>query len=162
MLYRIVPELLKMTASPLILVVDDVADMRELLRELLRLEGYRTETAGDVSDALALLEGIVPDAILTDLMMPGRTAADFVRALRGRGVRLPVIVITALDQADARVVLADAVGSVAGIVRKPFVPEALLETLRGVLAARAASSEQALAATPLLPAGPGSETPDGP
>src|SRR5262245_14932993 len=54
-----------------ILIVDDEANARAALSEILREEGYTTETAADGFKALGKLEEFVPDVVLTDLKMPG-------------------------------------------------------------------------------------------
>jgi len=54
-----------------ILVVDDEANARTALAELLRDEGYRVETAADGFKALGKIEEFSPDLLLTDLKMPG-------------------------------------------------------------------------------------------
>src|SRR3954449_866968 len=54
-----------------ILIVDDEANARAALSEILREEGYTTETAADGFKALGKLEELGPDVVLTDLKMPG-------------------------------------------------------------------------------------------
>ena len=54
-----------------ILIVDDEANARAALSEILRDEGYATETAADGFKALGKLEEFAPDVVLTDLKMPG-------------------------------------------------------------------------------------------
>ncbi|HEY2518069.1 MAG TPA: response regulator, partial [Polyangiaceae bacterium] len=54
-----------------ILIVDDEANARAALSEILQDDGYATETAADGFKALGKLEEFVPDVILTDLKMPG-------------------------------------------------------------------------------------------
>lgn len=53
-----------------VLVVDDDADIREALRDLLEGEGYRVRTAGDGAEAVALMEAEPPCLVILDLMMP--------------------------------------------------------------------------------------------
>src|SRR5690348_10429116 len=65
-----------------VLVVDDDLGLRETLRSLLELEGYAVALAGDGLDALRALEGVAPDAILLDLMMPRMNGEEFVQELR--------------------------------------------------------------------------------
>src|ERR1700733_12961452 len=60
-----------------ILIVDDEANARAALNELLRDEGYATETAADGFKALGKLEEFSPDVILTDLKMPGLDGIAF-------------------------------------------------------------------------------------
>ncbi|HST88389.1 MAG TPA: response regulator, partial [Ktedonobacterales bacterium] len=80
-----------------VLVVDDDRGLRETLRALLELEGYEVALAGDGLDALRALEGLSPDAILLDLMMPRMNGEEFVQELsrRGRRAEFPIIILSA-------------------------------------------------------------------
>lgn len=70
-----------------ILLVDDDADSREAIGELLRLVGAKVETAASVAEALALLDARDFDAIISDLSMPGRDGFELMRAVRSREMR---------------------------------------------------------------------------
>src|SRR6478736_387040 len=65
-----------------ILVVDDEANARAALSEILRDEGYATETAADGFKALGKLDEFAPDVILTDLKMPGLDGISFMEKAR--------------------------------------------------------------------------------
>ena len=79
---------------PHILVVDDEPGVRESLRMLLKDE-FDVTPVGDVDAALALLDQRSVDAVLLDLVMPGRTGIDFLRELAERNDPPPVIVLSA-------------------------------------------------------------------
>jgi DNA-binding NtrC family response regulator len=79
--------------SDLILVVDDEAGCREGLRRLLEAWGYRTQTAGSAEEALRHLEKSRPNAVITDLVMPGIDGLEFIRRLK-MDHPVPVIVLT--------------------------------------------------------------------
>lgn len=84
-------------ARPLVLVVDDSDDMRELLREVLESRGHEVITAGSSGRALTLMMRRVPDLVITDLMMPGMSGFSL-RSLMLRRPELasvPVIVLSA-------------------------------------------------------------------
>ncbi|MCL4485392.1 MAG: response regulator [Nitrospirae bacterium] len=88
-----------------ILVVDDERSSRRLLEALLQAESYAVETAESARDALDILEqSPVPDAILTDGMMPGMTGFDFAARLKAdkRTRSIPVIIVTAIDDREVR------------------------------------------------------------
>ncbi|WP_233151856.1 CheR family methyltransferase [Pelomonas sp. KK5] len=70
-----------------VLLVDDDADSREALGELLRLVGARVETAGSASAAVALLDVRSFDAIVSDLAMPGQDGFELMRIVRAREMR---------------------------------------------------------------------------
>jgi DNA-binding response OmpR family regulator len=86
-----------MTAGqPTILVVDDEAEIVDLMRDYLEAEGFAVLTAGDGSAALALLEREAIDAVLLDVMMPGPSGFDVLRRLRERR-DVPVLFLSARD-----------------------------------------------------------------
>ena len=79
-----------------VLVVEDEAESRDTLRELLELEGYKVETASDGKAALEVLESIHPCVVLLDLFMPVMDGWQVIDRLRtdGRLGRMNVLVIT--------------------------------------------------------------------
>ena len=85
---------------PLVLVVDDDAASRTLLRELVLLEGCDVIEAADGSEALAACEAHRPDMVLLDVLMPGMDGPDVARRLRRRSEEdaiVPIIFVTAVD-----------------------------------------------------------------
>lgn len=115
-----------------VLVVDDDLGLRETLRSLLELEGYEVALAGDGLDALRALEGVAPDAILLDLMMPRMNGEEFVQELsrRGRRAEFPIIILSADTRARQT---ADQLGARA-CVPKPFNVDDLLSQLERAVA----------------------------
>ena len=110
-----------------LLLVEDNADMRGYLLRLLADEGWEVEAVGDVESALVAR---LPDIVVSDVMLPGRSGLDLVRMLRAdeNTARLPVILLTARFGADAA-----AEGLAAGAddyVVKPFDPAELLARVR--------------------------------
>ena len=86
-----------------ILVVDDDTRIRRLLRRFLTMEGYRITEAMDAADARRKLETLDFDLLVVDVMMPGETGIELVRALRDDGKRTPILMLTALAETDHRV-----------------------------------------------------------
>ena len=86
--------------APTILIVDDLADARDVLARLLRLGGYKSVTAEDGHTALAAVESDAPDLVLLDLTMPGMDGVEVLRQLRRnpRHKELPVILFTAITE----------------------------------------------------------------
>lgn len=110
-----------------ILIVEDDADLREMMAQLLTLEGYRAETVANGRDALEYLHrGDPPDLILLDLMMPIMDGWEFRRRQREDPAlaNVPVVVLSALDQTRA----ADLGGT--AFLKKPLDFDRLLDLVR--------------------------------
>jgi two-component system response regulator MprA len=115
-----------------LLVVDDERAVRESLRRALELEGYEIELAEDGLQALdRLAREDQPDAVILDVLMPGIDGLEVCRTLRGRGSRLPVLMLTARTQVDDRVEGLDAGAD--DYLTKPFALEELLARMRALL-----------------------------
>jgi DNA-binding response OmpR family regulator len=113
-----------------ILVVDDKAGVRTLVREYLEQEGYSVVTAENGRSALYAARHSKPDLILLDLMMPEMGGYDFIRAYR-KECETPIIVLTAkLDESDK--VLGLELGA-DDYVTKPFGMRELAARIRAVL-----------------------------
>jgi DNA-binding response OmpR family regulator len=109
-----------------ILVVDDERDIREGVADFLRLEGYPVVGAENGVAALAAIERARPRLILLDMRMPGMDGWALGRALKERGLRIPVVVMTAARNARlwAREIDAD------DYLPKPFDLEELLRKVQ--------------------------------
>src|SRR5687767_5160437 len=121
-----------MPNSHRILIVEDDADTRVSLFQLLTHAGYSVLTADNGQQALDLLDrGIRPNLIMIDLMLPRVTGFDLVTYLRTHPeLRLiPTVVITAMAKDDVNVI-ADVV------FHKPLVFDALMATVRNLLRAQ--------------------------
>jgi DNA-binding NtrC family response regulator len=123
---------------PRVLVVDDEPGVRESLRMLLK-EDFDVTAAGDVDAALAALEERSYEAVLLDLVMPGRTGLDFLRELAERDTAPPVLVLSA-TRTVATAVEAMKLGA-KDFVTKPFEIDALRLKLGGLLERRALEQE---------------------
>ncbi|WEX07391.1 ATP-binding protein [Chelativorans sp. AA-79] len=78
-----------------IMVVDDNAEHREMMRQMLQPLDFTVLTASDGPDCLTLIEGVRPDLFFIDILMPGMTGWELVERLRERGVAAPVIMLSA-------------------------------------------------------------------
>jgi DNA-binding response OmpR family regulator len=87
---------------PCVLVVDDDADIRELIARMLRQARYEVRTATDGETALASMLLVVPDLVILDIAMPRRTGLEVLQVLRARRetAGTPVIVVTARASAQ--------------------------------------------------------------
>ncbi|MCH7496373.1 MAG: response regulator [Candidatus Marinimicrobia bacterium] len=108
----------------MILIIDDSAFQRGLLRQIVLTGGYETVEAIDGADGLAKLRGRRPDCILSDLLMPRMGGLELLEALSLKEVTIPVIIVTANLQESVRERCL-AAGAV-GVVHKPAEAETLL------------------------------------
>jgi two-component system, chemotaxis family, chemotaxis protein CheY len=99
-----------------ILVIDDDPAIRATVAEILMSEGYSVATATNGADGLQSLERIDPALVLLDMRMPIMDGWGFARALQSRGVRVPILVMTAAQ--DARRWAHEI--NAQGFVAKPF------------------------------------------
>lgn len=84
--------------GPLILVVDDQAGVRLLLREVFREVGYRVALASHGQEAVVMASMEVPAMALVDLKMPVMDGLETLRALKGLDPTLPVLMMTAVGE----------------------------------------------------------------
>src|SRR5215471_12790905 len=104
-----------------VLVVDDEADLRELVRVNLSLDGHRVLGAADGDEALHLAGQENPDVILLDIMMPRRDGWDTLGAIKadeGRLAEVPVLMLSA--RSDERDQLCAAIEGAIEYITKPF------------------------------------------
>lgn len=117
-----------------ILVIDDDASVREVVREMLELEGHEVTIAENGSEAIALLAGRRFDLVVTDLIMPEKEGIETITEIRRTDSRTPIIAISGggrLGPGDyletARYIGADAT------LAKPFTRQELLTTVESLL-----------------------------
>ena len=124
-------------ANETILIVEDEADIRELVRYNMEREGYKVAECASAEAAREHLKRSLPDLVLLDLMLPGTDGFAFCRALRAdeRTAKIPVIMVTARDE-DADVVAGLEVGA-DDYITKPFGARVLAARVRAVLRRRA-------------------------
>ena len=121
-----VQSLTESTRCP-VLIVEDDDDLREMMAQLLSIEGFQTTTVANGREALEYLHGATkPDVILLDLMMPVMDGWEFRRQQKADPelAPVPVIVLSALDPSRAAGVDA------AAFLKKPLDFDRLLELVR--------------------------------
>ncbi|HEV8087611.1 MAG TPA: response regulator, partial [Actinomycetota bacterium] len=123
-----------------VLVVDDEPAIADLVSTTLRYEGFETTTAGDGRAALEAVEAFRPDLLVLDVMLPDLDGFEVQRKLIDRGLRVPVLFLTARDATEDKVrglrVGAD------DYVTKPFSLEELVARIRAILRRTQGSTEQ--------------------
>ena len=113
-----------------ILVVEDEPSMAEILRQGLEEANHRVGVARDSREAFAALQTTAFDAVIMDVMIPGRNGFEVVRKLRADKNEVPVLMLTARD-AESDLVMGLDVGADDSLV-KPFAVSVLLARLRAI------------------------------
>ncbi len=114
-----------------ILIAEDEKNLNALLKRRLKEADYSVDACFNGDDALAYVEGAEYDALVLDIMMPGKDGLEVLKILRRRGNMVPVLLLTARDSIEDRVRGLDA-GADDYLV-KPFAFEELLARLRVLL-----------------------------
>jgi DNA-binding response OmpR family regulator len=114
-----------------ILIVEDEPNIATLINRALQDAGYRTFVALDGAVALALLDGVQPHLVITDLLMPQVDGRELCRRIRERQSATPIIMLTALDSTEDIVQGLDAGAD--DYVVKPFRLPELLARVRALL-----------------------------
>jgi DNA-binding response OmpR family regulator len=114
-----------------LLIIEDHAKLLRTLQRGLQEEGYAVSTASNGTDGYELARGSGVDAVLLDLMLPGRDGLTVLRNLRRDGFGKPILIMTARDAVPDRVSGLDA-GADDYLV-KPFSATELLARVRAVL-----------------------------
>ncbi|MGE5344769.1 MAG: response regulator [Acidithiobacillales bacterium] len=123
-------------AARCVLIVDDDPDTVAYVSSLLEDQDYWTRSASDAAQALRALDGFRPDAILVDVLMPGRSGLDLVVTLRSdpRYRNIPLVVVTGMDQilehdCQSYLMSLRGVSGPDAVLGKPIDPKALLAVL---------------------------------
>jgi CheY-like chemotaxis protein len=118
-----------------ILVVEDNTDLRRMFRMALSLAGYEVEETGDGLDALHLVENRAPDLVVLDLVLHSLDGVAVRQELAARSAtsQIPVVIVTG-SNIDTEPL------HVACVLRKPVMPDELVETVQRCLSQDAAAS----------------------
>jgi DNA-binding response OmpR family regulator len=116
------------------MVVDDEFILRDLIRTILEEEGFSVITASDGDEALLKADNELPDLILLDLMMPGKSGLEVCKILKSQAKtkHIPVVMSTVLGREVDRTLTKEA-GADAHFM-KPFTASALLTEVKRQLA----------------------------
>ena len=116
--------------TTLLVVEDDTAMARGLVYNL-EFDGYSVLLARDAEDGLKMLEEQAIDLIILDIMLPSMSGFDLCRTLRSRGIRTPIIMLTARGEEKDRVLGLDLGAD--DYLTKPFSIRELLARIKAVL-----------------------------
>ena len=116
-----------------ILVIEDDADIRELIEYNLGRDGYRVQSTADGEEGLDKARAKAPDLVVLDLMLPGIDGVELCRQLKRDPVtrNIPIVMVTAKSE-ETDVVLGLGVGA-DDYITKPFSPRTLLARVEAVL-----------------------------
>ena len=118
--------------SARVLIADDDAVVRDVVRRYLERDGLEVRMAGDGNEALQVLGSERIDVAILDVMMPGPSGLSLCRTLRqGGDFTVPVILLTALGEEDDRIAGLEAGAD--DYLTKPFSPRELALRVRSVL-----------------------------
>ncbi len=129
-----------------ILIVEDDADLREILKFNLERAGYRTCEAGSAEEGLEILSDRIR-LILLDVMLPGMSGYGMAEELRKKGIRTPVIFLTARSSEED--LLSGFAAGGDDYISKPFSTAELLARIGAVLKRTSSHSQETLSCGPL-------------
>jgi two-component system OmpR family response regulator len=113
------------------LVVDDEANLTDILTSTLRIEGWDTRSANDGTAAIRIARDFLPDAVVLDVMLPDISGLEVLRGIRALNPAVCVLFLTARDSVEDRIAGITAGGD--DYVTKPFSLEEVLARLRGLV-----------------------------
>ncbi len=115
-----------------IAIVDDDSSVRRALRRLICLEGDEVETYGSALELLDAVSCAAFSCLIVDVHLGGMSGLDLMDVLKERGIRLPVIVITAFDDESMRERACK--GGASAYLRKPLDAQLLLDAVHNAVA----------------------------
>lgn len=117
--------------APRVLIVEDEPKTRVSIAAALQLEGWIVAEAARGREMIALLDGQAFDLVILDWMLPGRDGVELLQLVRARGAQIPVLMLTARDGLDDRVMGLES-GADDYLV-KPFAVAELIARCRALL-----------------------------
>lgn len=113
-----------------LLLVEDETRMAQALCEILRQEKYDVDWFADGQEGLCALETATYDLAVLDVMLPGKNGFEIAAAARSRGVRTPILMLTAKSELDDKITGLDSGAD--DYLTKPFMTQELLARLRAL------------------------------
>ncbi len=150
-----------MSTAPTVYFIDDSATMREVMKIAFRRENIGVFASHDAVTALAEIERVKPDVVITDVIMPEKDGFEVCRFIKEHPLlsHTPVVLLSGVvDRAVAEKATAAKADE---LVRKPFQPQELIARVKRILAPKAAVAPAAPAAPPAPVAKPVAQRPAG-
>jgi len=113
-----------------LLLVEDEKRMAQALCEILRLEKYEVDHFANGLQGLAAIESCVYDIVILDVMLPGMNGYEIAKRARQKGIRTPILMLTAKSELDDKVTGLDSGAD--DYLTKPFMTKELLARLRAL------------------------------
>lgn len=123
-----------------ILLVEDERKIAQFIAKGLQEEGYAVDHASDAEKALALIPVYEYDLIISDVLMPGMNGLELVKKLRDSKVQCPIIILSAKNQVDDKIIGLDSGAD--DYLSKPFAFNELLARVRALLRRNSAFQEK--------------------
>jgi CheY-like chemotaxis protein len=115
-----------------ILVIDDDADVRAALGQMLKFAGHEVVLATDGKEGVKQYRAAPADLVIVDLLMPNQEGLETIRELRRDFPKVAIIAISGMTAASTMLSIAQRLGAVA-VIEKPFFPDQLLSVMGKVL-----------------------------
>jgi excisionase family DNA binding protein len=119
-------------SGPLVLLVDDDDDVRELVRINLEFEGYAVREAGSAEDGLSAIEEAKPDLVLLDVMMPHTDGWEMLRRIQERYGAGAIPVVMFSGKVDEQAQAQAATSGAHAFVGKPFDMQQLIDQTKAI------------------------------
>ena len=114
-----------------LLIVEDEKRMAQALTEILRLEKYEVDCCFDGLSGMDYIETDIYDIVILDVMLPGMSGYEIVKRARQKGIRTPILMLTAKSELDDKVNGLDCGAD--DYLTKPFMTKELLARLRALV-----------------------------
>jgi DNA-binding response OmpR family regulator len=112
-----------------IMIVDDEADLREMLDLYLKREGFETNTAEDGADLLKKIDDFKPDLVTLDVMMPGLKTTEILEKLKEKKSKPKIILLTVVRYTNSEKQKLYRMGNIVDYVTKPFDLDDLMDRI---------------------------------
>ncbi len=116
-----------------ILIIDDDVTALDIVDLLFENKGYEVIRRADGASAIACVDQVKPEIILIDLMMPKMNGQECVRLLRSKGISIPIVAFTAVDDPQVHQEARDAGCNL--VLTKPCKPQTLIKHIEDLLTA---------------------------